>query len=327
MPQTASQDLTRRGLGLDPVVAFSLAGAIVFFLISGAFAYINLKTLRENTEAIVHSHEVIITLDELLSSTQDAETGQRGFLLTNNERYLDPYNTALDTIPVKIQEIGELTSDNPAQVRRLPVLKQHVDAKLAELKQTIDLRRTQGLDAALAIVNSDRGKVAMDAVRGQLSAMSREEAVLRAKRLEEMNSAYGTALVSSVLAGVLGIVLTIAIGVLIRRSTLARRREEWLQAGNLGLASAMMGDQRTEQLGGSILTYLANHVGAVAGAIFVGGSDAYKRSSTYGVPADAKLPDLVRPREGLLGQVAVEGKPVIVNDVPESYLEFGSTLR
>ena len=326
MPQTASQDLTRRGLGLDPVVAFSLAGAIVFFLISGAFAYINLKTLRENTEAIVHSHEVIITLDELLSSTQDAETGQRGFLLTNNERYLDPYNTALDTIPAKIQEIGELTSDNPAQVRRLPILKQHVDAKLAELKQTIDLRRSQGLDAALAVVNSDRGKVAMDAVRGQLSAMSREEAVLRAKRLEEMNNAYGTALLSGVLAGILGILLTIAIGVLIRRSTLARRREEWLQAGNLGLASAMMGDQRTEQLGGSILTYLANHVGAVAGAIFVGGSDAYKRSSTYGVPADAKLPDLVRPREGLLGQVAVEGKPVIVNDVPENYLEFGSAL-
>ena len=326
MPQTASQDLTRRGLGLDPVVALSLAGAIVFFLISGAFAYINLKTLRENTEAIVHSHEVIITLDELLSSTQDAETGQRGFLLTNNERYLDPYNTAFDTIPAKIQEIGELTSDNPAQVRRLPILKQHVDAKLAELKQTIDLRRSQGLDAALAVVNSDRGKVAMDAVRGQLSAMSREEAVLRAKRLEEMNNAYGTALLSGVLAGILGILLTIAIGVLIRRSTLARRREEWLQAGNLGLASAMMGDQRTEQLGGSILTYLANHVGAVAGAIFVGGSDAYKRSSTYGVPADAKLPDLVRPREGLLGQVAVEGKPVIVNDVPENYLEFGSAL-
>ena len=265
-------------------------------------------------------------MDELLSSTQDAETGQRGFLLTNNERYLDPYNTALDTIPAKIQEIGELTSDNPAQVRRLPILKQHVDAKLAELKQTIDLRRSQGLDAALAVVNSDRGKVAMDAVRGQLSAMSREEAVLRAKRLEEMNNAYGTALLSGVLAGILGILLTIAIGVLIRRSTLARRREEWLQAGNLGLASAMMGDQRTEQLGGSILTYLANHVGAVAGAIFVGGSDAYKRSSTYGVPADAKLPDLVRPREGLLGQVAVEGKPVIVNDVPENYLEFGSAL-
>ncbi|TQN59162.1 response regulator [Agrobacterium tumefaciens] len=326
MPQTASQDLPRRGLGLDPVVALSLAGAIVFFLISGGFAYINLKTLRENTEAIVHSHEVIVTLDELLSNTQDAETGQRGFLLTNNERYLDPYNAALDAVPAKIQEIGELTSDNPAQVRRLPVLKQHVDAKLAELKQTIDLRRTQGLEAALAVVNSDRGKVAMDAVRGQLSAMSREEAVLRAKRVEEMNNAYGTALLSSVLAGILGIFLTIAIGVLIRRSTLARRREEWLQAGNLGLASAVMGDQRTEQLGGSILTYLAKHVGAVAGAIFVGGTDAYKRSATYGVPADAKLPDLVRPREGLLGQVAVEGKPVIVNDVPESYLEFGSAL-
>jgi signal transduction histidine kinase/CHASE3 domain sensor protein len=326
MPQSASQDISRGRLGLDPVVAFSLAGVIVFFLISGAFAYINLKTLRENTDAIVHSHEVIIALDELLSSAQDAETGQRGFLLTNNERYLEPYNAALNTMPQKLQEIGELTSDNPAQVRRLPVLKQHVDAKLAELRQSIDLRRGQELEAALAVVNSDRGKAEMDAIRGQLSAMSQEEASLRAQRLSEMNGAYSTALISCVLAGILGILLTVGIGVLIRRSTLARRREEWLQAGSLGLSSALMGDQRTEQLGDNILSYLAQYVGAVAGAVFVGNRDTYKRASTYGVPADARLPDQFKAREGLLGQAAAAGSPVIVNDVPDGYLAFGSAL-
>lgn len=326
MPQTVVQDRPNRRLGLDPVVAFSLAGAIVFFLISGTFAYVNLKTLRENTDVIVHSHEVIIALDELLSSAQDAETGQRGFLLTNNERYLAPYNAALNTIPLKLQAIGELTGDNPVQVRRLAPLQQHVDAKLAELKQTIDLQRTQGMEAALAIVNSDRGKAEMDGIRNQLSAMSQEEATLRARRLEEMNGAYGTALASSVLAGILGILLTVAIGTLIRRSTLARRREEWLQAGNLGLASAMLGDQRTEQLGDSILSYLARYAGAVAGAIFVGGHEAYRRASTYGVPAEARIPEQFRLREGLLGQAAVEGRPVIVDDVPDSYLAFGSAL-
>ncbi len=326
MPHRASQDFSKQRLGLDPLVAFSLAGAIIFFLVSGAFAYINLKTLRENTEAIVHTHNVIVALDELLSATQDAETGQRGFLLTNNDRYLDPYMVATAAIPQKLERIAQLTSDNPNQVRRVPVLAQHVNAKLSELEETIDLRRRQGLAEALAVVTSDRGKAEMDGIRAQISAMSQEETIVRVRRLDEMNSAFTTALLSSILAGMLGICLTLAIGVLIRRSTLARRREEWLQAGSLGLASVVMGDQRTEQLGDSILAYLAQYVGAVAGAIFVGAHDNYKRASTYGVPPDARLPDKVKPREGLLGQAAVEGRPVIVNDVPENYLEFGSSL-
>lgn len=326
MPHNAQQDHSTRGLGLDPIIAFSLAGAIIFFLISGVFAYMNLKTLRQNTDAIVHSHEVIISLDELLSTTQDAETGQRGFLLTNSARYLEPYNRALNTIPTQLQTIADLTSDNPTQVRRLPILKQHVDAKLSELKQTIELRQTQGAEPALAVVNSDRGKVEMDAIRSQLSAMSQEEANLRLRRLNEMNDAYGTALTSSVLAGTLGILLTVAIGVLIRRSTLTRRRDEWLQASSLGLAAALMGDQRTEKLGENILAYLADHLGAIAGAIFVGTPDLYRRASTYGVPTDAKMPEQIKPREGLLGQAVVEGKPIVVDDVPEDYLVFGSAL-
>ena len=123
-----------------------------------------------------------MALDELQSSAQDAETGQCGFLLTNNEKYLEPYNSALLAIPPKLDEIAQLTSDNPAQKPRVAALKLHIGAKLAELKETIDLRQTHGLDAALAVVNSDRGKAEMDAIRAQLAAMSQEEAALRSKR-------------------------------------------------------------------------------------------------------------------------------------------------
>ena len=127
----------------------------------------------------------------------------------------------------------------------------------------------------------------MDAIRAQLAAMGQEEADLRAKRLAEMNSCPQTALASSMLSGLLGILLTATIGFLIRRATLARRREEWLQSGHVGLASAMMGDQHIEQLGDSILEFLARYLGAVAGALFVGGSEDYRRASTYGVPENA----------------------------------------
>src|ERR1700722_5258080 len=236
MKQSVSANGSKQRLGLDPIVSLSLAGALVFFLISGAVAYSNLQTLRDNNQQIVHSHEVIIALDELLSSAQDAETGQRGFLLTNNERYLEPYNSALLAIPPRLDEIAQLTSDNPAQTSRITALKLHARAKLAELKETIDLCRTQGLDSALAVVNSDRGKVEMDAIRAQIAAMGQEEAQLRSKRLAEMNEAQKNALASSFLSGTLGILLTAMIGFLLRRATLARRRDEWLQSGQVGLA-------------------------------------------------------------------------------------------
>ena len=326
MKQSKAAGTSERTWGLDPVVVFSLAGAIAFFVISGVIAYFNLQSLRENNQRVVHSHDVIVALDELLSKVQDAETGQRGFLLTNNERYLDPYNSALSAIPQKLAEIAELTRDNPGQQRRIVTLETHVGAKLAELQETIDLRSARGMEAVLAIVNSDRGKVEMDAIRTQLAAMGKEESDLRVQRLAEMDGAYRTASASGLLSSLLGILLTAAIGVLIRRATLARRREEWLQSGHVGLSAAVMGDKRTQQLGNNILEFLGNYVGAIAGAMFVGGKEGYLRVSTHGVLQVSTVPERFHLREGLLGQAAVEARPVIVSDVPDGYITFGSGL-
>ena len=326
MKHSPTPGASKRKSGLDPVVGISLAGVLLFFVLSGLVAYRNLEALRENTQKIVHSHDVIVALDELLSSVQDAETGQRGFLLTNNERYLDPYESALATIPLRIDEITKLTSDNPAQQSRIETLKRRVGGKLAELKSTIEVRRTQTIEAALAIVNSDRGKVEMDAIRGQLAAMAQEEANLRLQRMAEMDRAYTTALATSLVTGFLGILLTIIVGYLMRRTALAQQREEWLQTGRAELATAMSGDQTVEQIGYSILSFLSGYVGAVAGAIFVRRGDFYGRTSTYGVPADAQIPERFALREGALGQVAAESRSVTLNDVPEGYLAFGSAL-
>jgi signal transduction histidine kinase/DNA-binding response OmpR family regulator/CHASE3 domain sensor protein len=312
--------------GLDPLVAFSLVGVLLFFVISGTLAYVNLQTLREDTQKLSHSQDVIAALTQLLSNAQDAETGQRGFLLTNNPNYLAPYSAALQAIPTRIAEIAQLTADNPVQRSRIASLKMHVDAKLAELKETVDLRRTRSLDAALAIVNTNRGKAEMDAIRVQLAAMGEEEAELRAKRLAEMNSAYQTALVSGVLSGLVGIILTAIVGYLIRRATIIRQREDWLQTGHVGLASAMLGDQQTDQLGGSILEFLAPYLGAVAGAVFVRDGEEYRRASTYGVPASANIPERFDLGDGLLGQSAAQGRAIAIGNIPDGYLAFGSAL-
>jgi len=326
MNQMATLTAPTRRSGMDPIVSFGLAAVLAFFLISGGVAYLNIQTLREDNQRIVHSHQVIRTLDGLLSTLQDAETGQRGYLLTNNEHYLDPYNAALPAVTSQLGELSGLTRDNPRQQARIGPLKLHIDAKLAELRQTIDLRRAGNAEAALAVVLTDRGKVEMDMIRAQIAAMDQEEAELREKRLAEMTDAYKTALASGVLSCVLGIVLTAIIGFLIRRAAIARQRQDWLQSGQVGLASAMLGDQQTGQLGDNILQFLGRYLDAHAGAVFVRGADSYRRVSTYGVPADAKIPEHFMPKDGLLGQAVVEGRPFIIRDVPDGYLTVASAL-
>ena len=300
--------------------------ALLFFAFSGAVSYSNVQTLKADNEKIVHSHEVITTLDALLSTMADAETGQRGFLLTGNEKYLQPYDAAPSKSALQINAIAALTGDNATQQANLAQLKPHIAAKLAELKETIDLRRDKGGLAALALVNTDRGKVEMDAIRGEIAVMGEEEARLRVARIAEMQAASQTATTSGVLAALLGMALTLVIGVLIHRAAGARQRQAWLQAGQVGLAQAMLGDRSVRQLGDSILDFLASYLGAQAGVLFKGEGDNFERLAQLGVPGDASVPERFRVREGLLGRVAADGRPIILHDIPDGYLTVGSAL-
>ena len=98
------------------------------------------------------------SLSELTSVLKDAETGQRGYLLTGDDTYLEPYRLADASIDNVIKQLRDLTADNPAQAHRLEQALPLIQSKMAELKQTIDLRRSEGLDAALKVVASRPGK-------------------------------------------------------------------------------------------------------------------------------------------------------------------------
>ncbi|HEX7871379.1 MAG TPA: response regulator [Sphingobium sp.] len=303
-----------------------LALGIAFFLVSGAIAYLNIQSLRDSDEAIRHTHTVLIALDDLLSTAQDAETGQRGYLLTGNDSYLAPYKSAVAGLTSRLKSVGSLTGDNPTQQANIATLQRHVDAKLAELAETIALRRSKGVAAALAVVTTDRGKIEMDSIRTQLDAMAQEELRLRKVRMEEMANASRAAISSGIVSSLLGAALTVAIYILLQRNGRARARQQWLQAGQLGLSAAMQGDKSVEDLGDAILTFLSRYLGFQGGALFKGEGGLFQRAATIGVPPDASLPTNFAMKEGLLGQVAVEGRPMVLHDVPEGYVTIGSAL-
>ena len=326
MPLTFSPALSSASTSGRALVTAGLVAVLAFFLISGGVAYRNITTLRDDSQNIIHSHQVIVALDELLSTAKDAETGQRGYLLTNAERYLAPYYSAKSTMSAKLDEVAALVSDNPAQVAALARLRGHIAAKMAELQETIDLRKSNGPDAALSIVASDRGKAEMVAIRTELAGMDREEAGLREQRVAEMADSYRTAVLSSVLSALLGIALASSLGFLVRRAVLARQRQEWLQAGQVSLSGKMLGDKTADELGDAVLSFLARYLGAQAGAVYIGQTNHFKRVSTYGAPADAAIPERFERGDGLLGQAVAEARTLLIEDVPDGYLMFGSGL-
>jgi len=141
----------------------SVSAALVIGI--GVVAYQNGQARSSARSESQISQEVHDSTGELLSLLKDAETGQRGFLLTGRETYLDPYTSAMANIPGVLGKLRSLAAARKDESDRVAALEPVVAAKISELADTIQLRRTRGVAPALEIVDSDRGKVLMDDIR------------------------------------------------------------------------------------------------------------------------------------------------------------------
>ncbi len=190
--------------------AFGFAGLTLLVIV--AVAYYSTQTLIENADWRSHTHQVRNDLAALLSRITDAETGQRGYIITGDDSYLAPYQSALTEIPRIFNEVQSLTSDNSRQQERFAELKPLIDSKLAELRQTIDLRRTQGFDAALPVVSSSSGKTSMDQMRVIFADADKDESALLETRNNAAHASAGLAMNVIMWGGLFGVIIVGLIG-------------------------------------------------------------------------------------------------------------------
>lgn len=158
---------------------------LFFLLVIGVLSLSSIWKMSETQDWVTHTHEVLEANERVLSLLKDAETGQRGYLITGQERYLDPFNTAIVAIELGLRSIKALTNDNPKQQRRLAKLEPLIESKLDELRETIELRRKEGFDAALQVVLTDQGKETMDTIRIKKDEIDNEERMLLKQRSAE----------------------------------------------------------------------------------------------------------------------------------------------
>lgn len=160
--------------------------ALFILAVIGILAYNNTSNLVRAAEWRTHTYIVLSGLDRLLSEAKDAETGQRGFVLTGDETYLEPYNSATRALDTTLSELRTLTADNPAQQRRLDAVVPQLKTKLNGMQRSVELRRSAGLEAARAEVMTGVGKEAMDNIRGLLKEMAATEQELLKQREERL---------------------------------------------------------------------------------------------------------------------------------------------
>ena len=176
---------------------------------------------------VSQSFEVILTAQTLRSALQDAERGQRGFLITGQPPYLEPYESAVRRTPQLLTRLAELTANEPNQQRRVAELAHPIRVKLDELRRTIDAYRNAGPDAARRIVETNTGLDAMRSIEAAIDSLVNTESGLRSRQLAMLVAQERTmkaiAMASAALASIVmlsGLILTV---LTLRRS----RRLQW----------------------------------------------------------------------------------------------------
>jgi PAS domain S-box-containing protein len=203
-----------------------LAAVSALLLLAAALSYWALVRQLEDREWITHTHIVLEKLGEVRSNITDAETGERGYLLTGEEAYLAPYNRGVREVRRILNELRQLTSDNPAQQRALDRLEWLVAAKLDFLAERIQIRRRQGLGAAAAAVREGLGKQLMEQINVLLAGMKQEEHRLLMQRSRDLQSSATKSQWTVGLLGAMGFSFILTVGLLIQKEIRKRARVE-----------------------------------------------------------------------------------------------------
>src|ERR1700677_3321429 len=130
--------MMRWNVGMRIGSGFVLISAIL--LVVGVVAYRSISKLVDTADWVTHSHKVLEDLGGVVQNMVNAETGQRGFIITNDQKYLEPWQYGATLAVQDLQEVRTLTADNPIEQRRLDVLEPMVDHELAIMKDAIDLQ-------------------------------------------------------------------------------------------------------------------------------------------------------------------------------------------
>ena len=288
-----------------------------------------------------HSQRVISNANEVAKLTSDMETGMRGFLITGDETFLQPYDIAKSRIQREIAEVAELVTDNQPQLNRVKRVAGLQTQWMEFAQEVIQLKRNK-LAYEDAIKNS-RGKSITDEIRREMTSFIAVEQRLLTERTAEARSTTLWSVIAYLLftLGVSGLLAFFGRRELVKLSNtygeaLQKQAEDamvleeqgWLRTGQTQLAEHMIGQQLLGALGRSVLGFLAQYLKVDVAAAYVREDDGQlNRIATYGFGRDTEnSAQTLGTGESLAGQAALENRVLQLDQLPAGYLTVNSGL-
>jgi CheY-like chemotaxis protein/signal transduction histidine kinase len=336
-------------LNRNYLVNIAFAMALVILSSLGWLAYQNMNAVKESVYWVSHTHVVIDEMDLLLATLTDAETGQRGFIITGDEDYLEPYNKARINIANMRTSLRDLTKDNSLKQKRMESIDLLIDKKLAEMKATIEARRSQGFQTAALMVKSHLGKHLMDDIRRLVAEAQDNEKQLLQERSRRQEAQTTKTLQALAAGGISCVLLLTAVFILLKREVAQRTNAEtvlkvqneelqknrekerlldWVKTGLNELNAKVRGDRPLEEMAGDAVTFLSGYlkVGVSALYLFEEPSETLRIIANYALTRGKNPMGSIALGEGLAGEAAREKRTLSLNCIPPDYLVIGSAL-
>ncbi len=201
-----------------------LAAGSVLVALGVAASFLSFNRLEDAVAARRHSYDVIGVADNLLSTLKDAETGERGYLLTGDTAFLEPYLSASERIDAVLKDLRRRTDIGAAQ-KHLDAVAPLIEAKMGELSSAVALRRNNDVAAATALVAGGQGKRLMDAIRAEMRAFDQIEGAALAQREAVFQSSLQQLFGVIVAASLFAILLAGAFAYLVYRQAQQRLKD------------------------------------------------------------------------------------------------------
>lgn len=319
---------SRWGSSLPRKTLLGFMVALIAVLAISAVSYRALQARATGAQQMMQALAMTRALEATISTLTDAETGYRGYLLTDSAPYLDPFTAALAELPRNLADIRRLAADNPAQLQRFEAVESLAADRMTNIKEGIELKLAGQAEAALELISLGGGKVMMDRLRALINEMqATERATLDANTREwERAAAFSTFVIWA--GSALLLFLIAAAAVISSRDFREMQTQAWLRRGQNELSVRLQGEQQVGQLGEKIVGFVARYLNAQVGAMYFAGEEGHlSLVGAYAIPAQASdgsdQPHVVG---GLTKQAMREKSVLTVSDVPPDYFPVTSGL-
>ncbi|MDB5120653.1 MAG: Histidine kinase [Sphingobacteriales bacterium] len=330
-----------------------ILGGFIAFLLCGfslaVISYNSVNTLQDASSWVDNSQKVLAATARVQQLLTDSETGERGYVLTGQESFLEPYNRSSGVVIPTVQDLRKLASDNPSQVSRVDSLNFYANQKLSEIANIIKARNEGGLLGGQQRIMSNQGRVIMAKINSIIIEITNaENKLLVIRKAKSVDTVISTSVIIFI-----GSVIEIAILILLLtfiRSTFKEQKsieqrvlqandklkeiseenatKNWILTGSSSLDRTIRGEININQLATKIINELAKHVDAQVATIYLMDStnESLKLSGSYAFTYRKHNNNTIHISDGMIGQAIFEKKAIVFNNLPSDYVKVTSGL-